>query len=62
MQVQNVRPGFKWGLWPGLINAALEIRVLPLLLGGSAWRVQHNFPDHAMTLPASECKRIEYPR
>lgn len=62
MQVKNVRPGFKWGLWPGLINAAFEVRVFPLIFGGPAWQIPHNFPDHAMTLAASQCKRIEYPR
>jgi hypothetical protein len=60
MQVQNIRPGFKWGLWAGLVNAALETYVYPLLLGAPPWRLTHNFPDHTMTRPAAQCSVIHY--
>ncbi|HEX7965547.1 MAG TPA: electron transfer flavoprotein-ubiquinone oxidoreductase [Gammaproteobacteria bacterium] len=30
-KVRNIRPGFRWGIWPGLINAALETITLGLL-------------------------------
>lgn len=60
MQVQNIRPGFKWGLWAGLVNAALETYVYPLLLGAPPWRLTHNFPDHTKTRPAAQCTAIHY--
>ena len=60
VQVQNIRPGFKWGLWLGLANAALETYIFPLLFGGPAWRLSHNQPDHNATMRASQCKPIEY--
>lgn len=61
-RVKNIRPGFKWGLWPGLINAALETYLYPWLFGGPPWTLTHNHPDRTMTQPAADCKPIAYPR
>lgn len=60
MQVQNIRPGFKLGLWAGLANTLLESYIHPVLLGGSPWRWSHNFPDHSMTQPAKAHKQPQY--
>lgn len=62
LQVKNIRPGFKWGLWLGLVNAAMETYVYPWLLGGPPWTIPHNVPDNEATKPASRCKRIDYPK
>jgi len=38
-KVRNIRPGFRWGMWPGLINAAIETvtaGLLPWTLGNHA--------------------------
>jgi hypothetical protein len=59
-QVQNVRPGYKWGLWGGLLNSVLEAYLYPVVLGGPPWRLAHRFPDHAATKPAAQCKRPDY--
>jgi hypothetical protein len=61
LQVKNIRPGFKWGFWTGLVNAAVETYVYPLLFGGPLWTVPHNVPDHQATRPAASCKQIDYP-
>lgn len=56
-KVRNIRPGFHWGLWPGLIHAAFQTAIgwmLPYTLSHKA--------DHAMTKPISECTLIEYPK
>ncbi|MCG8435506.1 MAG: electron transfer flavoprotein-ubiquinone oxidoreductase [Gammaproteobacteria bacterium] len=38
-RIRNMRPGFRWGLWPGLINAALET----ITFGKLPWTL----PNHA---------------
>lgn len=40
--VRNIRPGFRWGLIPGLINAALETYVFR---GKTPWTLKHH-ADH----------------
>lgn len=60
--MKNIRPGFKWGLWLGLANAAMETYVYPWLWGGPPWTVPHNVQDNEATKPASSCKPIDYPK
>jgi electron-transferring-flavoprotein dehydrogenase len=60
VQVQNIRPGFKFGLWAGLLNTFLESYVHPLVLGGSPWLWSHQYPDHMMMQPAQACKAPRY--
>lgn len=57
--VRNIRPGFKYGLLPGLANAALESYVTR---GRSPWTISHGHADHLATKPAIEAKQIEYPK
>jgi len=57
-QVRNIRPGFRWGLIPGLMNAALETYVFR---GHSPWTLQ-NHADHQQLHLASDCKPIAYPK
>ncbi|MGO9818459.1 MAG: electron transfer flavoprotein-ubiquinone oxidoreductase [Acidocella sp.] len=58
-QVRNIRPGFaKWGLYGGLVNAALETY---LLKGRAPWTLK-NHADHDHLKKAAECKPIDYPK
>jgi electron-transferring-flavoprotein dehydrogenase len=57
-RVRNIRPGFRWGLWPGLAHAALDTYVLR---GAAPWTL-HNRPDHRRLVPASAARQIVYPR
>ena len=58
-QVRNIRPGFaKWGLYGGLVNAALETY---LFKGKAPWTFK-NHADHEHLKKASECKPIDYPK
>ncbi len=55
---RNIRPGFRFGLFGGLLNAALDTYILR---GRAPWTFGHH-KDHEETLPASNFKPIEYPR
>jgi electron-transferring-flavoprotein dehydrogenase len=56
--VRNIRPGFKYGLIPGLINAAFETYITK---GKSPWTL-NNHADYSAFLPANKAKKIEYPK
>ncbi len=43
-KVRNIRPGFKHGMWMGMLNGALET----LTAGHSPWTLQHH-ADHSAT-------------
>lgn len=60
MQVQNVRPGFRYGLAAGLMNSGLEALVWPLLLGGPPWQWQNTQPDCATLAPAARSHKPQY--
>ena len=57
-RVRNIRPGFRWGLLPGLAYAALDTYVLR---GRAPWTFHHT-PDHLHLKKAAECKPIAYPK
>ena len=56
--MRNIRPGFRHGLWGGLAYAALDTYILR---GRAPWTFRHH-PDHASLKPASECRKIDYPK
>lgn len=56
--VRNIRPGFKYGLIPGLINAAFETYVTG---GNSPWTLT-NHADHKQLKLARKAKKINYPK
>lgn len=56
--VRNIRPGFKYGLIPGLVNAAFETYVSK---GKSPWTLS-NHADHLQLKPAAKAKKIDYPK
>ena len=55
--VRNIRPGFHYGLWLGLLNAAWET----LTRGLSPWTLRHH-ADHKMLKPAAKMPKINYPK
>ncbi|MBS0286082.1 MAG: electron transfer flavoprotein-ubiquinone oxidoreductase [Proteobacteria bacterium] len=57
-RARNIRPGFHWGLWPGLIYAALDTYVFR---GYAPWTLSHH-ADHLALLRAKNCKLIAYPK
>lgn len=56
--VRNIRPGFKFGLIPGLINAALETYIFR---GKMPWTLRHH-KDHQSLKLAKDSKKIDYPK
>lgn len=57
-KARNIRPGFRYGLWIGLFNAAFETYVSH---GKSPWTLK-NHADYSTLLPAAKAKKIEYPK
>lgn len=58
-QVRNIRPGFaKFGLYGGLVNAALETY---LFKGKAPWTFK-NHADNTALKKAKDCTPIEYPK
>ncbi|MFO0388786.1 MAG: electron transfer flavoprotein-ubiquinone oxidoreductase [Alphaproteobacteria bacterium] len=56
--VRNIRPGFRWGLLPGLWLAALDTYVFN---GRAPWTLR-NHADHTQLKDAKLAKKIEYPK
>jgi electron-transferring-flavoprotein dehydrogenase len=56
--VRNIRPGFRWGLFPGLWLAALDTYVFN---GRAPWTLR-NHADHTQLKDAKMAKKIEYPK
>ena len=57
-RVRNIRPGFRWGLLPGLAYAAVDTYVLR---GRAPWTFHHT-PDHLHLKKAAGCTPIAYPK
>jgi len=57
--VRNIRPGFRWGLIPGLILAAIDTY---LFSGKAPWTLRHKIPDYASLKTAQNSKVINYPK
>jgi electron-transferring-flavoprotein dehydrogenase len=58
--VRNIRPGFaKFGLYGGLLNAALDTYVLR---GRAPWTLAHPHPDHEGLKEAATVPPIAYPK
>jgi len=58
-RVRNVRPAFRFGLWPALGYAALDTW---LFRGKAPWTLRHHRADHETLRPAAACPRIDYPK
>lgn len=57
-QVRNIRPAFHYGLWAGLLYAAIDSF---LLKGKLPWTLTHR-SDHTSLKAAKNCKEISYPK
>lgn len=57
-RVRNIRPGFRWGMWAGLINAAIDTYIFR---GKAPWTLKHH-ADHTTLKKASDAPKIEYPK
>lgn len=58
-RVRNIRPAFRWGLWPAIMYAALDTYVLR---GRAPWTLHHHQADHQTLKPAAQCQAIQYPK
>jgi electron-transferring-flavoprotein dehydrogenase len=58
-QARNVRPAFRWGLWGGTLYSGIDQIALR---GRAPWTLRHRHKDHETLRPASESKRIDYPK
>lgn len=58
-QVRNIRPSFKWGFWGALLYSGLDTY---LFRGKAPWTISHHGTDHGALKPASQCKKISYPK
>jgi electron-transferring-flavoprotein dehydrogenase len=62
-KVRNVKPGLKWGMWPGTIHGGLHMWLNQLGLGGLVgWTLRHKQADHEALKPAAQMPRIDYPK
>ena len=57
-QVRNIRPGFRWGLVPGLLLAALDTYIFR---GHAPWTLR-NHADHTQLKRAKNASPITYPK
>lgn len=57
-KIRNIRPGFKWGLFTGLIYAALDSYIFR---GKAPWTLK-NHADHSQTKAKKDIKPIIYPK
>lgn len=57
-QARNIRPSFKSGLFTGLVYSALDTY---LLRGCAPWTLS-NHADYSCLKPATQCKKIIYPK
>lgn len=55
---RNIRPGFKYGLFTGLANAAFETYITR---GHAPWTLSHH-ADHTTLLKADQAPKINYPK
>jgi electron-transferring-flavoprotein dehydrogenase len=57
--VRNVRPAFRWGLWPALALNAIDTFVLR---GKAPWTLAHHGADHDTLVKAADAPKIAYPK
>jgi electron-transferring-flavoprotein dehydrogenase len=62
-KVRNVKPGLRFGMWPGTVHGAVHMWLNDLGLGVLVpWTLHHRHADHESLRPASEMPRIDYPK
>jgi len=58
-KARNVKPSFDWGLIPAIIFTGIDQL---LFRGYLPFTLKHSHADHETLLPASEMKKIKYPK
>jgi electron-transferring-flavoprotein dehydrogenase len=58
-KVRNIRPSFRWGLWPAMIYSAIDTFIFR---GRAPWTLRHKHADHETLQPASLSYPIDYPK
>lgn len=58
-RVRNIRPSFRWGLWPAIVYGALDTY---LFRGRAPWTLRHKHADHETLKEAAMCYQIDYPK
>jgi electron-transferring-flavoprotein dehydrogenase len=58
-KVRNIRPSFRWGLWPAMVYSAIDTY---LFRGKAPWTLRHKHADHECLQEASLARKIEYPK
>ena len=58
VQARNIRPGFRAGIWAGLLHAAIDTHILR---GRAPW-TWHHHPDHKQLKKAATSHPIAYPK
>ncbi len=58
-KVRNIRPAFRYGLWPAIIYAAIDTYVFR---GHAPWTFHHHHPDNDSLVLASAAEKINYPK
>src|SRR5215467_29296 len=62
-RVRNVKPGLRWGMWPGTLHGGVHMWLNDLGLGFIVpWTLKHKKADHETLKPASEMPKIDYPK
>jgi electron-transferring-flavoprotein dehydrogenase len=62
-KVRNVKPGLRFGMWPGTVHGAVHMWLNDLGLGALVpWTLHHRHADHESLRPAGEMPRIDYPK
>lgn len=56
---RNIRPSFKWGLFPAMAYTGLEQYVFK---GRTPWTIKHHGTDHGSLKKAAACRPIDYPK
>ena len=62
-KVRNVKPGLKWGMWPGTMHGGAHMWLNDLGLGFLVpWTLKHRRADNESLKPAAEMPKIDYPK
>lgn len=58
-KARNIRPAFRWGLWPALAYAAIDTYIFR---GRAPWTLKHKIADNLSLKNADACQKIDYPK
>jgi len=62
-KVRNVKPGLKWGMWPGTMHGGAHMWLNDLGLRFLVpWTLRHKRADNESLKPAADMPKIDYPK